>query len=74
LFPRFSWVIKLGSSYFCRPLSARVLVTLGASIEAGELCPGDNCVIVESAPHTVVMCEAARVVAMAATARSCAPS
>jgi MGT family glycosyltransferase len=44
------------------PLPARVLVTLGGSIEAGELRASDSCVIVESAPHTVVMREAALVV------------
>jgi MGT family glycosyltransferase len=43
-------------------LPARVLVTLGGSIEAGELRASDNCEIVESAPHTVVMREAALVV------------
>jgi MGT family glycosyltransferase len=44
------------------PLPVRVLVTLGGSIEAGELRPAENCVIVASAPHTVVMREAALVV------------
>jgi UDP:flavonoid glycosyltransferase YjiC (YdhE family) len=44
------------------PLPARVLVTLGGSIEAGELRARDNCVVVESAPHGAVMREAALVV------------
>jgi MGT family glycosyltransferase len=43
-------------------LPARVLLTLGGSIEAGELRASDNCVIVDSAPHTAVMREAALVV------------
>src|SRR4051794_9979438 len=43
-------------------LPARVLVTLGGSIRPGELRPGANCVIVESAPHDVVMREASLVV------------
>lgn len=43
-------------------LPVRVLVTLGGSIEAGELRASDNCVVVDSAPHTVVMREAALVV------------
>jgi MGT family glycosyltransferase len=44
------------------PLPARVLVTLGGSIKAGELKPAANCVLVESAPHSQVMREAAFVV------------
>lgn len=44
------------------PLPARVLVTLGGSIKAGELRAGGNCVIVESAPHQAVMREASLVV------------
>jgi len=43
-------------------LPARVLVTLGGSIRAGELRAGENCVLVESAPHSSVMSEAAVVV------------
>lgn len=44
------------------PLLVRVLVTLGGSIRPGELRAGDNCVLVESAPHSVVMREAAFIV------------
>ena len=44
------------------PLPARVLVTLGGSIEAGELRAADNCVIVESAPHSQVMRQASLVI------------
>lgn len=44
------------------PLSVRVLVTLGGSITPDELRPSNNCVIVESAPHRVVMREASLVV------------
>lgn len=44
------------------PLPVRVLVTLGGSIRADELRTGDNCVVVESAPHATVMREAALVV------------
>jgi MGT family glycosyltransferase len=40
------------------PLPARVLVTLGGSVHAGELRQAGNCVIVESAPHSQVMAEA----------------
>jgi len=43
-------------------LPVRVLVTLGGSIDASELRASDNCIIVDSAPHTVVMREAAFVV------------
>jgi MGT family glycosyltransferase len=43
-------------------LPVKVLVTLGGSIEEGELCPGHNCFIVPSAPHSVVMQQAALVV------------
>ncbi|HSP96639.1 MAG TPA: glycosyltransferase, partial [Candidatus Dormibacteraeota bacterium] len=43
-------------------LPVRVLVTLGGSIQAGELRASDDCVVVDSAPHTVVMREAALVV------------
>ncbi|HVT79208.1 MAG TPA: glycosyltransferase [Phycisphaerae bacterium] len=41
------------------PLPVRVLVTLGGSIEEGELGAAANTVIVPSAPHTRVMREAA---------------
>jgi MGT family glycosyltransferase len=44
------------------PLPVRVLVTLGGSIEAGEVRPAENCVVVPSAPHGLVMREAALVV------------
>lgn len=44
------------------PLDARVLVTLGGSIEQGALKPAANTAIVESAPHTIVMREASLVV------------
>jgi MGT family glycosyltransferase len=44
------------------PLPARVLVTLGGSIKTGDLKPAPNCVLVESAPHSQVMREAAAVV------------
>jgi MGT family glycosyltransferase len=44
------------------PLPARVLVTLGGAIKPGELNPAANCVLVESAPHSQVMKEAAFVV------------
>ena len=40
----------------------RVLVTLGGAIGAEELKPAANCVVVESAPHTEVMREAAFVI------------
>ena len=43
-------------------LPVRVLVTLGGSIAAEELRPADNCVLVDSAPHTLVMRESAFVV------------
>jgi MGT family glycosyltransferase len=43
-------------------LPVRVLVTRGGSIEAEDLRTSDNCVIVESAPHTILMREAAFVV------------
>jgi MGT family glycosyltransferase len=43
-------------------LPARVLITLGGSIKARELKPAENCVLVESAPHSQVMREAAVVV------------
>jgi MGT family glycosyltransferase len=41
---------------------ARVLVTLGESIRPDELRASENCVVVESAPHSVVIPEAALVV------------
>lgn len=41
------------------PLPVRVLVTLGGSIKPAELRPAANCVLVESAPHSAVMREAA---------------
>jgi MGT family glycosyltransferase len=44
------------------PLPVRVLATLGGAIKPGELRPSDNCIIVESAPHKVVMGEASLVV------------
>jgi MGT family glycosyltransferase len=44
------------------PLPVRVLVTLGGSIKAGELRSADNCILLESAPHSVVMRESAFVV------------
>lgn len=44
------------------PLPVRVLVTLGGSIKESDLRPSGNCVLVESAPHSVVMREAAAVV------------
>ena len=44
------------------PLPVRVLVTLGGSITADELRPADNSVLVDSAPHTIVMRESAFVV------------
>jgi MGT family glycosyltransferase len=44
------------------PLNARVLMTLGGSIKPEDLRPAENCVLVESAPHSIVMREAAVVV------------
>ena len=44
------------------PLPTRVLVTLGGSIKASELRSGENCVLVESAPHSIVMREATLIV------------
>ena len=44
------------------PLPARTLVTLGGSVETGELRAAENCVIIESAPHSQVMRDAALVV------------
>jgi MGT family glycosyltransferase len=44
------------------PLPVRVLVTLGGSIKDSELKAAANCVLVESAPHSQVMREAAFVV------------
>jgi len=44
------------------PLPVRVLVTLGGSIEDSELRPAANTAIVPSAPHTIVMREAALVI------------
>jgi len=44
------------------PLPVKVLVTLGGAIKPGELNPVENCVLVESAPHSEVMREAAFVV------------
>jgi MGT family glycosyltransferase len=44
------------------PLPARVLITLGGSIKASELKAAGNCVLVDSAPHSQVMREAAVVV------------
>ena len=44
------------------PLPARVLVTLGGSIEAGDLRAAGNCVLANSAPHSRVMRESAFVI------------
>jgi MGT family glycosyltransferase len=44
------------------PLPVRVLVTLGGSIQADALRAAENCVLVESAPHSEVMREASLVV------------
>jgi MGT family glycosyltransferase len=44
------------------PLPARVLITLGGSIQATDLTPAKNCVLVDSAPHSQVMREAAVVI------------
>jgi MGT family glycosyltransferase len=44
------------------PLPVRVLVTLGGSIEPDALRAAENCVLVESAPHSEVMREASLVV------------
>jgi MGT family glycosyltransferase len=43
-------------------LPVRVLVTLGGSIDRDALRAADNCVVVDSAPHSVVMPKAAFVV------------
>jgi UDP:flavonoid glycosyltransferase YjiC (YdhE family) len=43
-------------------MEVRVLITLGGSIKQDELRPASNCVLVESAPHSVVMRQAALVV------------
>jgi UDP:flavonoid glycosyltransferase YjiC (YdhE family) len=43
-------------------LSVRVRVTLGDSIDRSERRAADNCVVVDSAPHSVVMPQAAFVV------------
>lgn len=43
-------------------LPVRVLVTLGGSISKSDLQPGGNCVLVESAPHSLVMKDAAVVI------------
>jgi MGT family glycosyltransferase len=43
-------------------LPVRVLVTLGGSIKANELQARSNCILVDSAPHSVVMRESAFVV------------
>jgi MGT family glycosyltransferase len=44
------------------PLHARVLVTLGGSVKTSDLRAAENTVIVDSAPHSQVMREAAAVV------------
>ena len=44
------------------PLPVRVLVTLGGAIKSNDLKPAENCILVESAPHSQVMREAAFVV------------
>jgi MGT family glycosyltransferase len=44
------------------PVPARVLVTLGGAIKANALKPSLNCVLVESAPHSEVMRQAALVI------------
>jgi MGT family glycosyltransferase len=41
------------------PLEARVLVTLGGSVKTSDLRAAANCVLVDSAPHSQVMREAA---------------
>lgn len=43
-------------------LPARVLVTLGGSIKQSEIRAGPNCIVVESAPHDVVMRQASLVI------------
>ena len=40
----------------------RVLVTLGGSIKPESLRPAENCVLVDSAPHSVVMRQSAFVI------------
>jgi UDP:flavonoid glycosyltransferase YjiC (YdhE family) len=44
------------------PLPVRVLVTLGGAIKPSALRASDNCVLVDNAPHSVVMRESAFVV------------
>jgi MGT family glycosyltransferase len=44
------------------PLPVRVLVTLGGSIKPTDLKPADNCVLVDSAPHSQLMRQAAFVI------------
>jgi UDP:flavonoid glycosyltransferase YjiC (YdhE family) len=44
------------------PLPVRVLVTLGGAIRRDALRAADNCAVVDSAPHSVVMPQAAFVV------------
>lgn len=44
------------------PLPVRVLITLGGAIERSDLRAAANCVLVDSAPHSVVMPQAAFVV------------
>jgi MGT family glycosyltransferase len=44
------------------PLQVRALVTLGGAIKAAELRASDNCVLVENAPHSVVMPQSAFVI------------
>ncbi len=46
----------------CSALPVRVLVTLGGSIRRDELRPAPNTAIVNSAPHSIVLCEASLVV------------
>jgi MGT family glycosyltransferase len=43
-------------------LPVRTLVTLGGSISPSSLRPAPNCVVVESAPHAVVMAKAAMLI------------
>jgi UDP:flavonoid glycosyltransferase YjiC (YdhE family) len=44
------------------PLPVRVLITLGGSIKASQLKAAGNCALVDSAPHSRVMSEAAVVI------------
>ncbi len=44
------------------PISVRVLITLGGAIKAADLDKTENCILVDSAPHSEVMREASFVV------------